>query len=67
MTPSSPPVAYQSGVLGHRLFLFPPPYYTRRNNIDISAGGAINSCEGEVSLFFPLALIGVYGQLGARC
>ena len=35
--------------------------------MDISAIVAINACEGIGSLFMPLVVIGVYGQLGASC
>ena len=64
ISPSSyrPVIIFRSCII-----LLLPPHLTRCNDVDISAGGAINDCEGKLSLLLPLIVIVVYGKLGAGC
>ena len=52
---------------GSWVIFLPSPLQTRRYDIDISVGGAINVCEGKISLFSTLIFIVVYGKLGVSC
>ena len=37
-----------------------------RNDINVSAGGAINAFERKCYIFYPIILIGVCGKIGGE-